>query len=155
MKAIPGRNRLPIHQGNTRLFRYLHEMIEKTALQSPGILHTDNDTGQHALKNPWRRKIKCRPNLAQILCDRISTFRAVDAKTRDEAHGKRERIVSNPRHRQVGEHLFVGSDLVERVGIARGHQKILIRQHNTFRPPSRARGIEDDRSIRPGAFLYF
>ena len=155
MKAIPGRNRLPVHQGSARLFGYFHEMFEETALQSPGILHADNHTGQHALKNPGRRKIKCRPDLAQILCDCISAFRAADAKTRDEAHGKRERIVSNPCHWQVGEHLFVGSDLVERIGIERGHQKILMRQHNTFRPPSRARGIEDNRSIRPGAFLDF
>ena len=128
-------------------------MLEQPSFEPACVFHSDDHAGQHALKDSRGREIKGRPNLAQILGDRVRTLRTVDTKPGNQAHGKREYIVPNPCHRQIGEHFFIGGDPVKSVGIACGNQKIFMREHHALWPPGRARGIEDDRGI--GRYAFF
>jgi len=71
------------------------------------VLDADHHRGQQAFVDAWRGEEIGRADLAQVLEHRFRAFRATDAKPGGIGLGDGKNIVADPRHRQVGQHVFV------------------------------------------------
>ena len=56
-------------------------------------------------------------------------------------------MVADPCHRQIGDHLFIRTEPVEGVGVARGDDRVLVGEHHAFGTPGGARCIKNDADI--------
>ena len=122
-------------------------MFENPALQPAGVLHADRDAGEQALENARRREIEGRPDLAQIVRDRLLAFRAVHAEAGNVALRVIEVVIADPGERQVGKYAVTFRQTVEADGIGRRIDGIDRLDHHAFRTTRRARRVQHHRDI--------
>jgi hypothetical protein len=82
-------------------------------LTGAGVFHADHHLRQQVLEDPRRGEIVGRADLAEIVHDRLGRLRAVDGEPGDQRLRKREQMVADPGHRQVGEDVFVGRSAID------------------------------------------
>ncbi len=130
--------------------RHAQEIVEHALLEPARILHAHHDLGEQVLEHAWRGEERRRADLAAVLDDGLGAFRTGHAHGAGDGLAVGEDVVADPGHRQVGEHRVVGGEVVERVGVLRRQDDVVVREHHALGPARRARGVEHHADV--GAF---
>ena len=128
-----------------------HEEVEHPALDRGGILHADQDLREHVLVNARRGEVVGRPDLLEVVGDRVARLRTADAEARYARLGVREEVVADPGHRQIGEHLVSLVQALALDPVAPRRHEVVVGEHDALGAPGRPRGVEDDRDVASGA----
>ena len=90
-----------------------HEVLEHAAHQSPGVFHADHHAGEQALKHARRCKVIGGADLFEVNGHGRGRLGAIDHITTAQPLGVAEDVLANPSRGQIGEHLFVGAEVVK------------------------------------------
>ena len=124
--------RFAIHAIGAELTRHFHEIVKHLALERTGILHADHDAGEHALEHPRRREVIGRTDFFQIDVDGAEGLRAIDHIPTAQPLGVAENVLADPGRRQIGQHIFLGSELVELSAHHRTIEQTAVGVHHPF-----------------------
>ena len=80
----------------------------------------------------------------------VAAFRAGHAKAAPAGLTDGKDEIANPCHRQIGQHRIIGAQPIEFARRLRGHDDVVIRQHDTLRPACCTGRIKHRAGIRPG-----
>ena len=147
VQARENRHALAVEDLLAPFARDADEMIEHLALQTAGVLHAYHDARQLRLEHARRREIEGRPDLAQVLRDRVGIFRTCDARARNEGLRVIEIMIADPGERQIGELFVPVCQAVEGDRVARRLHRASRGQHHALGAAGRAGRVEHDRGV--------
>src|SRR5262245_2821695 len=152
-ESQPRGNRFAFRPEDLRALGHAAEVVEDAPLESRRVRRPHLHRGQHVLPDARRCQHRRRPELAQVPLDRLRALGTVGAKARGQAHEQRVHGVARPRHRQVGEPVVVGPELLRLVEGLRDPNRALVSEHGALRIARRARRVADDRHVLGPALL--
>ncbi len=129
-QPIDRANRLLVHQRGAHALGHIHEAIEHPALDPAGVLHPDHHGCEHGFEYPGRREVIGRPDLFQVDHHGGRRLGAIDHIAAGQPLRIAEDVLTDPRGRQVGQHLLPVSELVEQGARVSAVQQTAVRVHH-------------------------
>src|SRR5262249_59058777 len=88
-------------------------------------------------------------DFAAVLAHGLRALRTIDTETGGERLRVREHVIADPGEREIGNDLFVGTELVEQIAVDRRDDEIVEIEHHALWPPGRAGGGEHGGEVLP------
>src|SRR5262244_462051 len=127
--------------------RHRDEVAEHVAFQTARVLHAHHGQRDEVLVDARGCKGVGSADFAPVLAYRFRALRTIDAETGGERLRVRKHMIADPGEREIGDNLFVGTELVEQIAVDRRDDEIVEIEHYALGPPGRAGGVEHDGEV--------
>jgi hypothetical protein len=151
-KRSPRSHRLAIENIGAATLGDRHEVVEHFLLDLPASSIRIITEVSRLLEDTRRGEIAGRADFAQIGHHRFAGLRAIDGETGDQRLGVGKQVIADPGHRQVGENVAIGAEIID-LDAARAAAMKACGLADALRLAGGARGVEHHRDIVGRALL--